>query len=123
MFTLWHVTLNLSLKSEFEGNCSSTALYITALEFFWCFQSQDTFLLRPQSQTQTWEHGHSEACAVVQHTFDLLDYTNMLINQGTHSCHDRYTFAPSDLLNGKHCNMFIVKSASVNITSHMMGQT
>ena len=41
--------------------------------------------------------------------------------ENTHSCHDHYTFAPSDLLNGKHCNMFIVKSTSVNITSQMTG--
>ena len=35
------------------------------------------------AQTQTWGHGHSGTCAVVQHTFDLLDYTNMLIDEGT----------------------------------------
>ena len=28
-------------------------------------------------------HGCSEACAAVGHTFDVLDYTNMLIEEGT----------------------------------------
>ena len=30
------------------------------------------FLLRLRSQTQTWGHGHSEACVAVQHMFDIL---------------------------------------------------
>ena len=45
--------------------------------------SEGVFLLRLRSQTQTQGRGRSEARAAVWHAFDVLDYTNMLIKEGT----------------------------------------
>ena len=40
------------------------------------------FLLRLRPETQTWGHGPSEARAAAWHTFDLVDDTNMLMDEG-----------------------------------------
>ena len=39
--------------------------------------------LGPETQTPTWVRGHSEARAVGWHTFDLVDDTNMLMDEET----------------------------------------
>ena len=76
--------------------------------------SRVCFLLRPrpQIQTQTQGRGRSEARAAVQHAFDVLHYTNMLIKEGT-----IIPIAVTDILHFplvtcrivKHCTMFIVR--------------
>ena len=43
--------------------------------------------LRPETQTQTWEHGRSEAHAAASPMFDLVDDTNMLIDEGITEYH------------------------------------
>ena len=72
------------------------------------------FLLRLRPQTQTWGRGQSEARATAQHTFDVVDHINMLIGRGNNqipiAVMNLYItpLSESNIVNGKHCNMFIV---------------
>ena len=47
------------------------------------YSNRECFFAQTQTQIQTWGRGRSEASDAAWHTFDLLDYTNMLIHEGT----------------------------------------
>ena len=70
MYTLWHASLSLRSKSEAKSLLTYGGHHECV--FFAQIQILDSDL----------GHGRSETCATLWHTFDVLDYTNMLIEEG-----------------------------------------